>query len=94
MYGRSLCLVKGWKTGLRRKYAPREGASAVAVACRCGVATVAAEGGMGGGGGTRCVFVREREELLAEGVRVKTGDFTPEATGEPCEAELPTALRG
>ena len=63
----------------------------------CGVATVVAEGGMGGGGGTRCVFVREREEMLAEGVRVRTGEFTPEATGEgiePCEAELPMELRG
>jgi len=51
----------------------------------CGVATVAGEGGMGGGGGTRCVFVREREEMLAEGVRVRTGEFTPEATGEGIE---------
>jgi len=49
---------------------------------------------MGGGGGTRRVFVREREELLAEGVSVR---FRPEATGEgvePCEAKLPTVPRG
>jgi len=37
---------------------------------------------MGGGGGTRCMLVGKREELLAEGVRVRTGDFTPEATRE------------
>jgi len=63
----------------------------------CGVATVAAEGGIGGGGGTRRVPVRETEELLAEGVRVRTGELTPEATGEgvePCEAKPPTVLRG
>jgi len=63
----------------------------------CGVATVAAEGGIGGGGGTRRVPVRETEDLLAEGVRVRTGEFTPEATGEgvePCNAKPPTVLRG
>jgi len=41
--------------------------------------------------------VREREEPLAEGVRVRTRKFTPEAAGEgvePCEAKLPTELRG
>jgi len=61
----------------------------------CGVATAAAEGGMGGG--ARRVLIREGAELLAEGVRVRTGEFTPEATGEgvePCEAKLPTELRG
>jgi len=42
------------------------------------VATVAAEGGTGGGGGTRRVLLRETDELLAEGVRVRTGKFTPE----------------
>jgi len=36
MYGRSLCRVKGWKTGWRWKYAVREGASAVAVAVGMG----------------------------------------------------------
>ena len=58
MCGRSLCLVKGRKIGLRRRYALRESASA-------------AEGGMEWG----------REELLAEGVRVRTGEFTPETGG-------------
>jgi len=41
--------------------------------------------------------VREREGLLAEGVRVRTRKFTPKAAGEgvePCEAKLPTELRG
>ena len=47
----------------------------------CGVATVVAEGWMGSGGGTRCVLVSERQELLAEGVRVRTGEFTLETTG-------------
>jgi len=47
----------------------------------CGVATVAAEGRIGGGGGRRRVLVSERQELLAEGVRVKTGESTLEATG-------------
>ena len=46
-----------------------------------GVANVAGEGGMGDGGGTRRVLVSERQELLAEGVRVRTGEFTLEATG-------------
>ena len=58
---------------------------------------VAAAGGMGGGGGARRALIREGEELLAEGVRVRTGEFTPEATGEgvePCEAKPPTKLRG
>ena len=41
--------------------------------------TAAATGG--GGGGTRRVFWREREELLAEEVRV-TGEPMPEVTGE------------
>ena len=47
---------------------------------------------MGGGGGTRRVLASEREELLAVGVRARTGEFTPEATGEgvePCKAKLP-----
>ena len=48
----------------------------------CVVATVAAKGGIGGAGGMRRVPVRERDELLAEGVRVRTVEFTPEATGE------------
>ena len=48
----------------------------------CGMATAAAEGGMGGGGGTRRVLVSERKELLAGGVRARTGEFTPETTGE------------
>jgi hypothetical protein len=63
----------------------------------CGMATAAAEGGMGGGGGTRRVLVSEREELLAEGVRARSGEFTPEAMGEgvePCEAKPPTEPRG
>ena len=47
----------------------------------CGVATVAAEGRMGGGGGTRRVLVSERQELLVEGVRVMTGEFMVETTG-------------
>jgi hypothetical protein len=44
----------------------------------------------------RRVLVSERE-VFAEGVRVRTGGFTPEATAEgeePCEAKLPTELRG
>jgi len=60
----------------------------------CEVATVAAEGRMGGGGGTRRVLLREREELLAEGVCVRTGELTPEDVVQPCEAKLPTELRG
>jgi len=36
---------------------------------------------MGGGGGTPCVLVGKWEALLAEGVRVRTGEFAPEATG-------------
>jgi hypothetical protein len=44
-----------------------------------GIATVV-DGG--GGGGTRRVFWREREELLAEEVRVRIGEPTPEVTGE------------
>jgi hypothetical protein len=43
----------------------------------------------------RRVLVSEREVLA--GVRVRTGEFTPEATAggeEPCEAKLPTELRG
>ena len=63
----------------------------------CGVVTAAAVGRMGGGGGARRVLVRERGELLAEGVRVRTSEFTPEATREgvkPCKAKLPTELRG
>ena len=56
---------EGWKSGPRRRYALRKGASPVAV-------------GMGGGQdgrGTRHVPVSERFELLAEGVRVGTGEF-------------------
>ena len=59
---------------------------------RCGMVTVAVEGGMADGGGMCCKPVREREELLAEGARVRTGEFTPEAMAEtggcralPCE---------
>ena len=44
----------------------------------CEVATVAAEGGTGGGGGTRRMLVGKWEELLAEGVRVRIGELTPE----------------
>ena len=55
----------------------------------CGAATAAAEGGISGGGGARRVLVRERKELLAEGVRVRTSEFTLEATGEGI-----AALRG
>ena len=47
----------------------------------CGVATVAVEGWMGSGRGTHCVLVSERQELLAEGVCVRTGEFTLETTG-------------
>ena len=47
----------------------------------CGVAMVAAEGQMGGGGGMCRVLVSKRQELLVEGVRVRTGEFTLEATG-------------
>jgi hypothetical protein len=43
-----------------------------------GIATATAGGG---GGGTRRVFWREREELLAEEVRVWTGEPTPVFTG-------------
>ena len=46
-----------------------------------GVAMVAAEGRMGSGGGTRCVLVSKRQELLAEGVHVRTGEFTLETMG-------------
>jgi len=46
------------------------------------VAMAAAEGGMGGGGGACRVLLREREELLAEGVHVRTGEFTPDLKGE------------
>lgn len=44
----------------------------------------------------RRVLVSERE-VLAEGVRVRIGEFMPEATTEgeePCGAKLPTELRG
>jgi len=47
----------------------------------CGVAMVAAEGQMGSGGGMRRVLVSKRQELLAEGVRVMTGEFMVETTG-------------
>ena len=62
-----------------------------------GMAMAVAEGGVGGSGGTRRVFVSGREELLAEGVRARAGEFTPEAKGEgvgPCEAKLPAETRG
>lgn len=52
---------------------------------------------MGRGGGACHMLAREMEELLAEHVRVRTGEFTPEATGEgvePYEAKLPTEPRG
>jgi hypothetical protein len=45
------------------------------------VVGIAAAADGGGGGGTRRVLWREREELLAEGVRV-TGELTLEVTGE------------
>ena len=73
MCGRSLCRVKGWKSGLRRRYALREGPNAVAV-------------GMGALWRQQWPWVgraevrhalgtcSEREEL-AEGVRVRTGEF-------------------
>ena len=63
----------------------------------CEVAKVAAEGGMSGGGRNASRAVREREERLAECVVVKTGKLTAEGMGEgvePCEAKLPTELRG
>ena len=63
----------------------------------CEVVTAAAEVETGGGGGARRMLVRETEELLAEGVRARTGEFMPEATGEgvePWEAKPPTELRG
>ena len=41
----------------------------------CGVETAAAEGGVGDGGCTRRVFVREREELLAEGACEEWGVY-------------------
>lgn len=46
-----------------------------------GIAIAAAAATGGGGGGRRRVFWREREELLAEEVRV-TGEPMPEFTGE------------
>ena len=45
----------------------------------------------------RASHAPEREELLVEGVRVRTDEFMPEATGEgvePCKAKMPTELRG
>jgi len=47
----------------------------------CRVVMVAAEGQMGGGGGTHCVLVSKRQELLAEGVHVRTRELTLEAMG-------------
>jgi len=80
MCGRSLCLEKGWKIGLRRRYALRERASTAAVGMDAGWRRQQRRVGWSGGG-TRRVFVKEREELFAEGVRVRTGDFTPETGG-------------
>jgi len=51
----------------------------------CGVATAAAEDGVSSGGCTHRGFVREGEEVLAEGVRVRNEEFTPGATGEGVE---------
>jgi hypothetical protein len=47
----------------------------------------------GGGGGTRRVFVRDGEELLAEGENIVTGVATTEVIDEgegeePCEARI------
>jgi hypothetical protein len=61
---RSLCHVKGWEERSEIKYALREGASAVAVAVS--MDAVMAVGRRGGE--ARRVLVRERKELLAEGV--------------------------
>ena len=48
-----------------------------------GSGAAAAVGGIeGGGGGMRRVLAREREELLAEGVRIRTGEAVAEGTGE------------
>ena len=56
----------------------------------CRMVTAAAEGGMGGGGCMHRVLVKEREGLLADGVRVRIGEkFTPEVTGEACEVLEP-----
>lgn len=91
--------MKRWKSSLSTEVRA-EGGRERGRSCGgygCGVATAAAEVGMGGGGGTRCVLVGKWEELLAEGVRVRTGEFTSEATGEdvePYETKLPTELRG
>jgi hypothetical protein len=50
-----------------------------------------AGGGTGGGGAARRVLAREREELLAEGVRCGIGE--PGEGEEPCEAKLLMGLR-
>ena len=92
MCRRSLCLVKRWKSSLlmeRRAEGGREEAHGgygrgVAMAAAVGKARVT------------CLWGK-REELLAEGVRVRIGEFTPKGTGEdvePCEAKLPTEFRG
>jgi len=94
---RSLCLVKGWKSRLSTEVRAEGGRERGCGGYGCGVAMAAAEGGVGGGGGTRCVLVGKREESVAEGPPVRTGKFTPEATGEgvePCEAKLPSELPG
>jgi len=44
-------------------------------------------GGMGSGGATRRVLAREREELLAGGIR------EPDGVEEPCEAKVLMELR-
>ena len=62
-----VCTEGGWGRG-RSEYG-------------CRTVTVPAEGGMGGRGGMHRVLVREREGLLAEGVRVRIGvKFTREET--------------
>jgi len=62
-----------------------------------GGGNAAAAGGMGGGGAGRRVLTREREELLAEGTRIRAGEVTPDRTGEgeePCDPKLLTEPRG
>ena len=93
MCGRSLCLVKGRKIGLRRRYALREGASAVAVGVgawwrqqRRRVGRAVGEARVArcqGEGRATCRGCAREDQKAAAGEGV-----------ESCEAKLPTELRG
>jgi len=89
MCRRSLCLVKRWKSSLSTELRAEGGREEAHGGYGRGVAMAAAVGEAR----VACLWGK-REELLAEGVRVRIGEFTPKGTGEDVEPARRNYPRG